>query len=370
MIWLSLLVSVAFVPGWTGAAIPTNWVAMSFVLPWMVWKGVKMTPFHWLGLAFLGYAFASVAWAPDRFDAVWELWHWTMFGLCFVLGAQTKDLRGFWKGLAIGCGVSSAIAVVQWWGGADWQIIPTANWGKPPGLFFNDAVAGAVAAMTLVGLATELMWAWALLPLPLLLLSHSRGAWVAVLGTYAWMIFNGLYGWTRWVYVCLLLIPATVAIYYYHGPSDGIRLEIWQAMATHLVPFGHGVGSSLSLYTVISNQLFHIEHAHNDYLNLAYEFGLGAIPLTILAWLLVENREATSWPPFACGLILCLYYWTLESPVTGFVFCVVAGRVAGDLDMAWAHGRGWGLGFVLRDGARRLRAYAQSRKVVSFQLGS
>ena len=361
--WPSLIISTAFVPGWTGVSIPTNWIAMSLLLPWLAWKRVDMTPLHWLGLAFLVYAGASILWSTTGLGATEELWHWGMFTLCFMIGSQTDDLRPLWKGFAIGCGISSAVAVAQWFGASDFVL--TANWGKPPGLFFNNAVAGAVAAMVIAGLASEFLWVWALPVLPLLVLSQSRGAWAALAGAYVVTILARLYWRERLIFLCALAIPAVLAVWFLHMPSDNIRWGYWSTIIPQITWFGHGAGSSQSLYAITKDALVHLGHAHNDYLNLVYEYGLGSAPLLLLAWLLVEDRDAISWPPYVCGIILCLYFGTLETPVTGFVLCVVAGRLARDLGVAWDHGFYWGLGRFLCATARQCRTHAQVWRHVS-----
>jgi hypothetical protein len=369
-LWLSLLISVAFVPGLTGASIPTGWAAMSLTLPLATWRRVTMTPIHWLGLVFLAYAFASVLWAPRRDDAINDLWHLTLFALAFILGSQLVDLRKFWIGMAIGVGISSAIALIQWWWGSTWQILPTANWGKPPGLFFNDAVAGAVSAIVFVGCAYEYLIGWSLLCLPLLGLSQSRGAWLAVAATYFFTIFRSLISWReRVIYLAFWAIPVGIAITYYHTGSDPIRLSIWQAMFQNLSWHGAGAGSSQTLFIFTSNQIFHIEHAHNDFLQLAYEFGIGCIPLALALIPLLEHTEESAWPPFVCACIISLYFWTLESPVTAFLFGVVAGRCAGSLGLAWRHGHFWGSVLLLRRAARRHAASESRREDVSVLMG-
>lgn len=329
-----------------------------------------MTPIHWLGLAFVIYAFASLWWAPRRDDAINELWHLTLFAIAFILGSQLVDLRRFWKGLALGVGISSAIALVQWWWGAEWQILPTSDWGKPPGLFFNDAVAGAVAAIVFVGCLSERMWAWSVLSLPLLLLSQSRGAWLAVFATYFVVVWFALRWRERAIYLAAWSVPIAVAVAYYHTGSDPIRLEIWKALITHASWLGSGAGSTQSIFLFTSSNVFHIEHAHNDFIQLGYEYGLGTIPLVLALALLLEHRDAIPWPPLLCCTILSLYFWTLEAPVTAFAFGVVAGRVAADLGVAWDHGHVWGLAKLLRGVASELARGSGWRKDVPVLMGS
>lgn len=332
MMWLSLLVSVAFMPGITGASIPTGWAAMSFTLPWVMLKDVKMTPFHYLGLAFLAYTTASLAWTNSPLDGIGELWHWALLALAFMLGSRLELLGPFWKGLALGCGVSSVVAVAQWFG---WDGVANLDWAKWAGLFYNNAVAGAVAAVTLGGCLTYRLWRYVALPIPLLLLSQSRGAWAALFCTWAICIYRSFGGVEKIIFSLVIAIALGFGIYLFHGASDSIRLTIWGELLHRLSFFGAGIGSSANIYFFTPSQLFHIEHAHNDYLNLLYEYGVGALPLFLLAALLVEQTNAYAWPAYICSLILACYYWPLESPVSAFILAVVAGHLAGGSRVAW-----------------------------------
>jgi len=356
--WLSLLISVAFVPGWTGAAIPTGWAAMSFLLPWVMLKDVTMTSFHYLGLTFLAYAALSLAWTSVPLDGIGELWHWSLIALAFMWASRQERLTPFWKGLAIGCGISSVVAIGQWIGV---DTILTLDWNKPAGLFYNNAIAGSTAAITVVGLMSVGLWRWVPLTFPLLLLSHSRGAWVALAGTWAVVAFNAFKGKEKLVFAAILAAIAAVAYYFLQGASDSLRLAVWSHVAQHLSIFGAGVGSATNIYMFTPNEIFHIDHAHNDYLNLLYEYGLGALPLFALALWLVEQTDEYAWPPLVCCLILSLYYWTLEAPTTAFAFAVVAVHVASNARVAWDHILGSRLNVLSRNASQRLRFNAENR---------
>lgn len=356
MTWLAFLIAVAYVPGWTGVSIPTGWAAMSLTLPWVAWGRTRTPPLHWLGAAFLLYAFVSIAWAPRADDAINELWHLSILAFAFLLGSRV-DVAPIWRGLAIGCGVSSAVALVQWWGGIEWQILPTSDWAKPPGLFYNNAVAGAVAAIVVIA-NRQSLWAWA--GLPLLLLSQSRGAWLAVAAT--------IFLTSRWLgRIALVLAAVPLLIYYWphlHTDTDGIRYAIWFNIAERLTWFGHGAGSLMSVFASDHGQLFHIEHAHNDYLSLAFTYGSGALPFFALVVVLLTQRHHREWPVLVCCSILASYFWILSSPVPAFAFAVAAGRICANLDVAWADVYRWGLGIVLRHGASTARLRGAWRKAI------
>ena len=74
MLWLGLLTSTAFVPGWTGASVATGWAVLSITLPFFARGSAPAMPLAWAGLATLAYALVSLAWTPSLPDAGWMLW--------------------------------------------------------------------------------------------------------------------------------------------------------------------------------------------------------------------------------------------------------------------------------------------------------
>lgn len=337
MTWLAFLISIAYIPGWTGISIPTGWAAMSVTLPWVKWSRVEVGSLHLLGAAFLFYAFLTLGWAVNFNDALNELWHLSILAFAFMLGSRVR-LGRIWDGLAWGCGVSSVVAIAQWFSP---QIIAEADPGKMSGLFFNNATAGAVAAVVIVAQRDSTRW---LLALPLLLLSQSRGAWLALLVT----CFLSAGKYPRLMLVCLLFPIALFFWPQFHTSTDEIRLVMWQSTISHFTWFGMGAGGMMSAYAVIHGQLLHLEHAHNDYLTLFVHYGIGAIPLFILMGWCATRINHTEWPAFICLAILAGYFWVLESPVPAFAFAVVAGRICTDTDSAWDRSVRRGLGFLSR----------------------
>jgi hypothetical protein len=325
-------------------------------------KDVKMTPAHYLGLAFVAYAAASLAWTTSPLDGVGELWHWAVIGLAFMWGSRQERLAPFWKGLAIGCGISSIVALSQWF---SYDFITTLDWNKPAGLFYNNAVAGSVAVITLIGCWSVGLYRFALLPVPLLLISQSRGAWAALVVTWIAYVYTGFEGLERIVFTIVLAVAIGLAVVFFHGESDSIRLSIWNQVLQHLTVFGRGIGASENVYLVTPHDFFHIEHAHNDYLNLLYEYGLGAFPLFIAAFLLLEHSDAYAWPALVCCLFLATFFWVFETPVTSFAFAVVAGHVAASPRLAWRHSYWRGLYRVSRQAKPQPSADASGRFNVS-----
>ncbi len=319
---LGLILSVSYVSGWTGFSLPTGWAVFSLILPWLMWQRVEMTPVHWLGLAFLAYAIASSWWAPKPEDAIYELWHLAIIAMAFVLGQRCESLHGFWLGMGLGCTISAAVAIAQAHG---FVAIPTNHYPTPAGLFYNAAVSGAVGAVVLVGLLTNRLYWLIGGPLILIFLSGSRGAYVALAGTWALAFLAALSGRGRLIALGFLVLIGAAAALLFHGPSDIIRETIWATLIKHMSILGDGVGSLQSLYVLTPDGISHIEHAHNDYIGLAYEFGLGCLPLALAA-ALVFDRRAPEFAVLCCFATLGLYYWVLYSPYTAIALGLVAGN--------------------------------------------
>ena len=147
----------------------------------------------------------------------------------------------------------------------------------------------------------------------------------------------------------LFTVPAFILLWpSIHTDTDQIRLVIWQTTIQHFTWFGSGPGAMMSAYGIIHGQIFHLEHAHNDYLTYIHQYGLGFLLLApILVWC-TTRTEHREWPTFICLAILSLYFWTLEAPVVAFAFAVVTGRICADTGLAWDQCVARGLGRVLR----------------------
>ena len=137
MLWLALLVPVAYIPGITGASMATGWAVMSAGLPVATWKGggKLSSPIPiFLGLLFCLYAFVSTQWVNNPETAVSTLWQYALMGLAFWAGTQREDLRPLAIGLAIGFGISSLLTLAQALGfDAIIEYIPC----RPSGLMFQ-----------------------------------------------------------------------------------------------------------------------------------------------------------------------------------------------------------------------------------------
>src|SRR5260221_7739561 len=109
MFLLGLIVSVCYIPGVTGAMVPTQWAVLSAVLPLGLWYSGAKGPEILFGTLALVFAALSILWAPNTYDAGYGLWLACIWAGCFWLGAIQTNFAGLYVGLACGLGVSSAL---------------------------------------------------------------------------------------------------------------------------------------------------------------------------------------------------------------------------------------------------------------------
>jgi hypothetical protein len=333
MFWLGLIVSLCYVPGVTGAYIATQWPVLSILLPFVLWRRGPFTWLHGLGLVFIAYAAVHLTFVPILYDGVWGVWLLCIMGLSFWLGSTSGDLRGLYRGLAIGGAVSSVIAVLQYFG------VPTVLRisEHPAGLYVNSVVQGMVLALIVVALVSERMWLWVPLLLPGLLLSNSRGAWLALA-----VGLLSVYVRRAWVFALLGVAGLVLAVRVQPMSSDETRLLIWNGALGFLTPWGWGPGSFFSWLVPYRDTLMTPEYAHNDAIQLIFEYGFAAVvPLGIFAFALTRTRSR-EWPVFVTFATLGCYSMPLWVPVASFVGCVVAGRIVS----------GWAMDGLERDQSR------------------
>jgi hypothetical protein len=340
MFYLGLIVSVCFVPGYTGAIIPTQWAVLSIVLPLGLWRSGALGPSALAGLAALAWSAISLAWAPNTYDAGFGLWLMCIWALALWFGSTIDDFRPLWQGLAIGLTVSSAIAIAQHLGFAP-VLAHTAE--RPTGLFFNSTLMGASAALVIIALVSQRQWFYIPGVLPALILSGSRGAFLVL--TLALL--------TRWLRVRYILCSMAIAALFLvlavgdlTGDSDTTRLTIWGAALRQLTFWGHGIGSFTTFYIATSSRMLYPGWVHNDYLQLWFELGIGALAIFWLYALALSQRSSDHWPIIFSFTLFGLFYFPLWTPLPAFMACMAAGAMLRDrhLDrIACTHGRLVGL---------------------------
>ncbi len=319
--WLiGLILPICYVPGYLGASIPTQWVVLWAVLPLALWRPAPVNFLHLLWIVFLAYALVAFTWTPNTGLSIFAVAIAAVWALSFWLGSLPESLRPLWKGLAIGMSASSAVALLQV---AGINPVMTA-WGYP-GLFVNPTVSGAAAALVLVALIQHRLWFYIPGALPGLVLAQSRGAWLAVVLAMLCRYFD-------WRAAVSTLAAAGLAFYLWQGPSDIVRLQIWQLAAMHLSPLGAGPGT----FGALGIQTGQMGLVHNDYLQIVFEYGVGSLAIFVIMGAALAQTERTEHPVLVAFLALGLFWFPLYSPLTAFIGTAVAGHLVRDWSLVRA----------------------------------
>lgn len=324
MILLGLFLALASIPGYTSAAIPAGWAALSITLPIVAWRSGSLTWAHVAMGVFLVYVFASISWSVQPLDGIYRLWQLSLIGGCFWLGT-VQEPRPIIVGLTYGFIISSVLAFGQWLG---FESVLRYTALSYPGLHFSGVFAGAIGAMLIVALASERLWFLAIGCLPGIWIAGSRGAFLAAL--------IGLV--SIWVRRPLSILAACAVILTYvaisTSSSDVERRLIWQGSISLLTFFGQGAGSYVDLWITMPSYLVRAEHAHNDLLQLLFEFGLGAIPFLAIWLALCLNSSYRHWPVIVCFTVLSIFFFPLFTPLCAVVFALYAGASVRDWSSA------------------------------------
>lgn len=323
----------AYWPNISGVATTPRWdVGALLGLALFFTPRVRMTATHWLGLSLLAWLFVSLFWSAGWLDGVDAAFTLTVAAVAFALGCTMTDMRAVFMGAAIGLGISSAVVIAQWFG---WQGLEQYD-GGPGGLFYNRDRLAAAAALVAIGTVALRVRPWLLLPLlaPSLVLTHSRGAWLALAAGL--LSFRPNWSISMWPLRIIALV-AVIAIFAVRGFNGGGRMEMWQDTLGAIEFHGHGLGSFRETYPGIahafdiSHQNARPEHPHNEWLWLAYEGGIVAFALALtFAYRLFRESEDEPERGILAGLfVLSLFAMPLHDPATVILGALCAGRVAG-----------------------------------------
>ena len=343
MFWLGLLLPISYIPQYTGMTVLTGWPILSAFLPFFFLRRVELTHAHWLGLVFLAYATLSLLWAEVKPQGVWDLWLLYCLAGCFMLGASGRDLRPLYKGLALGIGVSTILCIPQFFG---WQGIYVLNSARPAGLFVNpDMLAESAVLVSVALLSVGVFWPL-VLTIPPILFIESRTAWVAVAAVaivYFWDIYRSKF---VTMVMVLGLIAALAGIYAVKRADGdvGLRIAMWQDTISGLTFFGHGPGSFHSLYPEFASRTdtmaLRPESAHNDFLELIFEFGLGTLPLFALFFWGGLGTSPSRYP-LAAFSVIAFFSFPIRIPTEGIIGMVALGACCSDRVLSSWHGYPW-----------------------------
>jgi len=181
-----------------------------------------------------------------------------------------------------------------------------------------------------VALVSLRLWPYVPALLPGLALSGSRGAFIA-LGIGLLCVYA-----RRLPVILFAIASICFVVGFAYSPTDTMRLQIWRVAWENLTFPGWGTGSFMGLMYISSpTNLMHPEFVHNDYLQLAFEYGLvAAIPLGILL-LVLRQVSAPEWPILVTFLFMGTFSFPLYMPVTAFIAALCAGRLTRGWSSAW-----------------------------------
>lgn len=230
------------------------------------------------GAAFLLYAGASLTWSLDPQAGAVQL-----ISLCaaFACGYFLKDIR-------------KVIHLYLWFMLINLLLVlaPSNPWADLTfGLFGNANYLGCAMALGIAAAIAYRFWTFIPICLGGLIYSQSRGAILAA----AVVTFLAL----PWRFKALSLIGALAAFAFSSSAHRGLesfwaRLGVWESTLTNLTFWGHGWGSFhegfKALPVKINMTLVLPQHAYNDFFELLYDLGIGAVPLWIFLIVLLERQ--------------------------------------------------------------------------------
>lgn len=345
---LAFLVMVAYWPGTYAPALTLRWAVLLVGLPLLAPSSTaRATALHWLGFSFLAYAALSLLWTPFPLDGIYELGIFALLAGGFLLGGGLDRCGVVFGGAAIGLVPSVIVGLMQWSGAQPVMQLSV----SPSGLFVNANLMGEAAALVLVGAiaarkplsgtglwprleAAGMIFIVSVTALALLL-SHHRTSMIAL--AIAGMIYvmkNWLRGFSKLVLLgigitavlsCMGAILLSITT---DSGSFSERLDIWRAVLGVLSVFGHGAGSFQGLFPLyfMSKAEGNTDYAHNDLLQLGFEYGITAlIPALVFVVLVLRSASPMRYVLIVFGIQSCAEF-PLYMPATGFLVALVAGH--------------------------------------------
>jgi O-antigen ligase len=322
-------------------------------------------------LLFSVYMLVSLMWSPFKMDGLSELMNFTSILLSIIIGmkAARSLMRCAVLAAAFGIGLNSIFAVIQWYGFHPViQLTP-----RPSGLFLNGNVLAEISALVLVGCwNTRSAWMSVLssiIMLPALLLPQQRGSMIALaIAGMIWLIQRWRYGWSLASGIALILLAgacfmATGSVSSMWTWEQAIRLgsiserlSIWSATIDGFTLFGHGAGSFRGLFPLYAPQIDTMilwpQHAHNDLLELIFEYGIFAAIPAALASLCLMSNSPYRWVVLVFLVEGCSGF-PLFMPATSFLAALCMGHCLRHVDWArFAQLRSRVVSFLRAAGAR------------------
>lgn len=336
---LTFLVAVSYVPGLPSNAYVGRWSVVLVGAALLLWT-VRLEPgrAHRMGAALLIWAMWASAWTVSIWEHAYGLLHLVSMAAVFcVAHAYRGPTDPIWRALALGVTVSAGFSIAQAIGYQPvWSLLTIGS----TGLYLTKNMAADAAVLALIGAAGLVVrqgWRSAayLLPGPAVTfyLVHSRAAalalYVAVLAAvmitarprarfllaYTWVAITGAAAWAAWD----------------HLGAFNDRWSIWTLVARNINLWGDGLES-------LAVAAPHIEYAHNEVIQFAFELGAPSLLLWgVAAHALTGQRAHTHVTERAALLALLassMFWFTLHTPLGAYMAALLAGYLSGCRDRA------------------------------------
>lgn len=340
-----------YAPGIFGAAISTGWLFLIIVsVPLLFFVETRITNSHLIGITFVLYSLASLAWTENLNIATFFVMQMIALSCIFCFGSGIKDIRLILIGLSVGLGISDIISIMQYYNiqiafntFAFPAIIYTLP-GMPAGLFVNQNIFCEVSVALLLCLLIFKLWWFIPFTLPGIVLIHSKGAILALAVGIIALIYNYNKKIAFLISLIGLLIFAFEIPRLYELTSTTERIDMWLDIKRGISILGQGIGSFEITYpfyaTHIDTMIARPKFAHNDLLQLVYEFGIGSI-LFVIMTLNIMKVKSDAKPILVGILVLSMFNYSMHVPAIAFIALLVAGFITRNDDTVWDNGIVW-----------------------------
>lgn len=362
---LGFIISIAYIPGITGAAVPTGWFVLIIVMPILFcFCDFNLNDNNLIGLLFIGYAALSLIWAPSFDIAFFIFLQIVALSCTFCFGENLKDITNCFKGLSLGLGFSSIVALMQYFELYNINKYIFTLYSPIAGIFVNPNIYSEVSALMLLSLIVLKLWWWIPVTLPGLTIIHSRTALLGLgVGLFFWLFNkNKLMA----VGSVLLIILFTAFYYreYFSMESINERFSLWADTIRGLTLLGFGIGSYELMYPLnainIDTSVARPKFAHNDFLQMMFELGIGSILLGILILNILRIKHETRTILVGIGVISLSSYPFHGVPMSAFIGCLVAGFVNRNNAANWNFRFSWRSNLFNRNQNRGFGLYQSS----------
>ena len=323
---LGLGVTIAYIPGITGAAIPSGWLWLFITLPiLLLFYKAKLQLEHIFGFIFLIIALVSLSWSIRFNIGVFYYFQLLTYAIAFYIGSSLLDLRPIFRGLALGVGINSITGIFQFLG---WHDIYT-NHREVAGLFVNKNIFCETSVIIFIALLVLNLWKWIPTTLPAIVLAPSRA------GLLALVVCGYIYLFSKSKILAYVLICFAIGIFLapnnqFSMSSVDQRFDLWLDTIRGLTFFGNGVGSYETLFpknAILINTISERpKYVHNDLLQLLFEYGIFSLILIPFFWNILKLKCKENFILYAI-LILSMVTYPFHTPIISFIWFIVAGCV-------------------------------------------